>query len=54
LGFTDDAAALLACLKTVSDNVTPEVKANAIQKLHEWFGNVEFKKVEAYNDEFEV
>ena len=53
-GFTDDAAALLACLKTVSDNVTPEVKANASQKLHEWFGNVEFKKVEAYNDEFEV
>ena len=53
-GFTDDAAALLACLKTVSDNVTPEIKAHAIQKLHEWFGKVEFEKVDAYNDEFEV
>ena len=40
-GFTDDAAALIACLKTVSENVTPQVKSNAIKKLHEWFGNVE-------------
>lgn len=53
-GFTDDAAALIACLKTVSENVTPQVKSNAIKKLHEWFGNVESKKMEEYDDEFEM
>ena len=53
-GFTDDAAALIACLKSVSDNVTPEIKAKAINKLHDWFDSVEYSKVEEYDDEFEA
>lgn len=51
-GFTDDAAALLACLKAVSENVTPQVRQNAINKLHDWFDNVEYSKVEEYEDGF--
>lgn len=53
-GFADDAAAIVACLKTVSDNVTPEVKKKTINTLHDWFDEVEYSKVEEYDDEFEA
>lgn len=53
-GFADDAAAIVACLKTVRDNVTPEVKKKAINTLHDWFDEVEYSKVEEYDDEFEA
>lgn len=53
-GFTDDAAALVACLKSVSDNVTPEIKSKAINKLHDWFDSVEYEKVEEYDDDYTV
>jgi uncharacterized membrane protein YkvA (DUF1232 family) len=51
-GFTDDVGALVACLKTVSDNVTPDIKAKAVNKLHDWFDNVEYEKVEEYDDDY--
>ena len=51
-GFTDDASALVACLKTVSDNVTPEVRTKAINKLYDWFDSVEYTKVEEYDDDY--
>ena len=51
-GFTDDAAALLACLKTVSENVTPEIKAKAINKLCDWFCKIECEKVQEYDDDY--
>ena len=51
-GFTDDAAALVACLKTVSENVTPDIKARAVNKLYDWFDSVEYEKVEEYDDDY--
>lgn len=36
-GFTDDAAALVAVIKTVSDNITPEIKEQARKKSNEIF-----------------
>ena len=51
-GFTDDAAALVACLKTVSENVTPDIKAKAVNKLYDWFDSVEYEKVEEYDDDY--
>ena len=39
VGFTDDAAALLACYKAVKDNITPEIESLAVKKTKEWFGN---------------
>lgn len=48
-GFTDDAAALVACLKTVSDNVTPQVRQNAVNKLNDWFETVDSSKIEEYD-----
>ena len=40
IGYSDDLAALLWALHAVWSNVTPEIKAKAMNKLQEWFGNV--------------
>lgn len=37
LGFTDDLAALVWALKTISNNITPEVKDKAQQRCDEFF-----------------
>ena len=37
-GYTDDLAALVWGVYCVIKSITPEVKANAAAKLHEWFG----------------
>ena len=37
-GFTDDLAALVWGVYCVIKSITPEVKAQAAEKLHEWFG----------------
>ena len=36
LGFTDDAAALAAALKTIKSSITPEIEAKAKAKANEW------------------
>jgi uncharacterized membrane protein YkvA (DUF1232 family) len=38
-GYTDDLAALTWGIYCVIKGITPEVKANAAAKLHEWFGD---------------
>lgn len=40
VGYSDDLAALLWALQAVWSNITPEIKAKAMNKLQEWFGNV--------------
>lgn len=37
LGFTDDAAALAAALKTINSSITPEIEAKAKAKADELF-----------------
>ena len=37
-GYTDDLAALTWGIYCVIKSITPEVKAQAAEKLHEWFG----------------
>ena len=37
LGFSDDLAALVACVKAIISNVTLEVKEKANRKLETWF-----------------
>lgn len=41
LGYSDDLAALLYVLHTVSSNITPEVKQQAREKLLSWFDDAE-------------
>lgn len=36
-GYTDDLAALTACIKAVWECITPEIKVRAEKKLSEWF-----------------
>ena len=40
MGYSDDLAALVYVLHTVSSNITPEVKQRAREKLCLWFDNV--------------
>lgn len=37
LGFADDLSALVWALKTISNNITPEVKEKAQQRCDEFF-----------------
>lgn len=37
LGITDDVTAIGLALKSVSKNITPEIKRQASEKLDEWF-----------------
>ena len=39
VGFTDDLAALLWGIYSVSRNITPEIKEQARMKMSEWFKN---------------
>ena len=41
VGYTDDLTAIVWALKAVWDNVTPEIKDKALQRLIEWFGTVD-------------
>ena len=50
-GFTDDIAALTACLHSVKANITPAVRKKAVQKLCDWFVNIDYSKVEEYDEE---
>lgn len=38
VGFTDDAAILAAAIATCALHITQEVKAQAAQKIKDWFG----------------
>lgn len=46
VGFTDDFAALVACVIAVSSNITPEIEQQTKDKLAEWFGNFDEEVLE--------
>lgn len=50
-GFSDDIAALAACLHTVKANITPAVRKKAVQKLYDWFLDIDHSKVEEYDED---
>ena len=52
-GFTDDIAAILACIKAVKSNITPAVKEQATKKLNDWFKDIELEKVEGFHKEID-
>lgn len=47
-GYADDLAALTWGIYCVAKNITPEVKANAAAKLHEWFGDFDDSMLEFF------
>ncbi len=48
LGYTDDLSALVFALKTIWDNLTPKVYAQAQGKLSEWFDDIETKDLKLF------
>lgn len=46
IGYTDDMAALLWALHTVINNLTPEIKQQAKDKLLELMGNIDEKQID--------
>ena len=47
-GYTDDLAALVWGVYCVIKGITPEVKASAALKLHEWFGDFDDKELDLF------
>lgn len=47
LGFSDDLAALLFVLHTISANITPEVKKKAASRLRDWFGDFDQEELDS-------
>ena len=52
-GFTDDLAALTWGVICVMKSITPEVKAQAAAKLHEWFGDFDDSLLELFFEKFQ-
>ncbi|WP_297088700.1 DUF1232 domain-containing protein [uncultured Draconibacterium sp.] len=41
IGYSDDLGVLLFTLSAVATSITPEIKAKARKKAHEWFGAID-------------
>lgn len=46
VGFSDDLAALIACVAAVATCITPEIKQQAKDKLRDWFGDFDESELE--------
>ncbi|MBO4753645.1 MAG: DUF1232 domain-containing protein [Bacteroidales bacterium] len=46
VGYSDDLAALIACVGVVITCITPEIIQKAQDKLHDWFGDYDKKDIE--------
>lgn len=45
IGYSDDLGVLLFALGQISSNITPEIKDKAMQKLGEWFGEIDEEEI---------
>ena len=41
IGFADDLGVMLLIIRKMGNNVTPEIKRNAREHLHRWFGETD-------------
>jgi uncharacterized membrane protein YkvA (DUF1232 family) len=46
LGFADDLGVLLLVLKQMASSVTPEIKSQAREQLHKWFGETDTEQLD--------
>lgn len=46
VGFSDDLAALVACVTTVAICITADIRKKSESKLTEWFGNYDRSEIE--------
>jgi len=52
IGFTDDVGVMLLILRQMATKVTPEIKKNAREHLHKWFGETDEAKLDHLDKEF--
>lgn len=50
VGFSDDLAALIACVAAVAACITTEIKQQAKNKLRDWFGDFDESELEGLMD----
>ena len=51
VGFTDDIAAIVACVSAVKSCITPAIKEQARNKLNDWFTDIETKQIIHFDNE---
>lgn len=54
IGFTDDLGVLLLILRHVASNITPEIRKNAREHLHKWFGETTEAELDILDKEYVV
>jgi uncharacterized membrane protein YkvA (DUF1232 family) len=47
-GYTDDLAALVWALKTIWNNITPDIEEQAYERLTSWFGYVDKSELKLF------
>lgn len=51
VGYGDDMAAILLVIKSICDNISPETHRKALNKLTEWFGDVDESIIQSLHTE---
>jgi len=46
IGFADDLGVMLLILRKMGNNVTPDIKKNAREQLHKWFGETDVSQLD--------
>ena len=52
IGFADDLGVLLLVLRQMAVHITPEIRKNAREHLHKWFGETDTEKLDHLEHEF--
>lgn len=54
LGFTDDLGVLLLIIRQMAVYITPEIRKNARNHLHKWFGEINDVQLDLLEKEYSV
>ena len=52
IGFADDLGVLLLVLRQMSTHITPEIRKNAREHLHRWFGEIDVEQLDLLEMEY--
>ena len=54
IGFADDLGVLLLVLRQMATHITPEIRRNAREHLHKWFGETTDTELDLLDKEYSV
>ena len=52
IGFADDMGVLLLVLRQMATHITPEIRKNAREHLHKWFGETDSAELDILDKEY--